>query len=104
MIIETKGLSKFYQHKDGLVEAVKDIYRGHRYSVEMSRRFEMIKSAVNVGQLNLVVPSLSRLPHTISVKELSTDSSDVANEPLAKYYGLKSIRIGDPNSASSTSK
>ena len=85
-------------------EAVKDIYRGHRYSVEMSRRFEMIKSAVNVGQLNLVVPSLSRLPHTISVKELSTDSSDVANEPLAKYYGLKSIRIGDPNSASSTSK
>ncbi|MFH1051304.1 MAG: ABC transporter ATP-binding protein [bacterium] len=25
MLIETKGLSKFYQHKDGLVEAIKDV-------------------------------------------------------------------------------
>lgn len=28
MLIETKGLSKFYQHKDGLVEAIKDISLG----------------------------------------------------------------------------
>jgi putative ABC transport system ATP-binding protein len=28
MLIETKGLSKFYQHKDGLVEAIKDINLG----------------------------------------------------------------------------
>jgi putative ABC transport system ATP-binding protein len=28
MIIQTKGLSKFYKHKDGLVEAVKDINLG----------------------------------------------------------------------------
>jgi hypothetical protein len=85
-------------------EAVKDIYRGHRYSVEMSKRFEMIKIAVDVGQLNPVVPSVTRLPRTISVTELSTDSGDLANALLAKYYGLNSIRIGDPNSASSTSK
>jgi hypothetical protein len=85
-------------------EAVKDIYRGHGYSVEMSRRFEMIKSAVDVGQLNPVVPSISKLPRTISVAELSTDPSNFANALLAKYHGLNSIRIGDPNSASSTSK
>jgi hypothetical protein len=85
-------------------EAVKDIYRGHRYSVEMSRRFEMIKSAVNTGQLNPVVPGVTRLPRTISVAELSTDSSELANALLAKYYGLNSIRIGDPDSASGTAK
>lgn len=28
MLVETKGLSKFYQHKDGLVEAIKDINLG----------------------------------------------------------------------------
>jgi len=28
MLIETKGLSKFYKHKDGLVEAIKDISLG----------------------------------------------------------------------------
>lgn len=28
MLIETKGLSKFYKHKDGLIEAVKDINLG----------------------------------------------------------------------------
>lgn len=28
MLIETKGLSKFYQHKDGLVEAIKEVNLG----------------------------------------------------------------------------
>ncbi|MCX6154968.1 MAG: ABC transporter ATP-binding protein [Candidatus Kapabacteria bacterium] len=30
MLIETKGLSKFYQHKDGLIEAVKEIDLGFK--------------------------------------------------------------------------
>jgi hypothetical protein len=85
-------------------EAVKDIYRGHRYQIEMSRRFEMIKNAVDMKQLSLVVPSVTSLPRTISVTELSTDASEVPNVQLSIYYGLNSIRLGDPGLASSNSK
>lgn len=31
MLIETKGLSKFYKHKDGLIEAIKDINIGFEH-------------------------------------------------------------------------
>ncbi|EXF96295.1 hypothetical protein HK44_020775 [Pseudomonas fluorescens HK44] len=78
-------------------EAVKDLYRGHRYWVEMRGRFEIIKGAVGEGQLNPLVPSVTRLPRTISVAELSTDAGELSNTLMAKYYALKTIRLGPPN-------
>jgi hypothetical protein len=78
-------------------EAVKDIYRGHRYSQEMTKRFQIVQESIMAGATDVVLPGATRPPRTIAVTELSTDPREVANVLMAKFYGLNTIRLGDPD-------
>lgn len=78
-------------------EAFKDLaYRAIRYRHEMDSRLELIRKAALNGVLDLKVPSLSRVPRTVHVTEVTTDPSNFRNSCLAEYYGLRTIALGVP--------
>ena len=84
-------------------EAFKDVYRGYRYRREMTTRLELIRRASGEGVLDLEVPSLSRPPRTLFATELTTDPGNSRNLCPARYYGLRSLRLGSsPGSIPST--
>jgi hypothetical protein len=79
-------------------EAFKDAYRGYRFYREVAERRAMIEAAKAAGQDDVVVPSLSRPPRTLLATEMTTDPENFRNRCVAAYHGLRSIRLGSPES------
>lgn len=77
-------------------EAYKDSYRGYRFYREMSQRFSIIQASAGKPDIDVVVPSLSRAPRTLLSTELTSDPANFRNACVSRYYGVRSIRIGLP--------
>lgn len=87
MLIETKGLSKFYQHKDGLIEAVKEIDLGFKQG-----DFVTITGPSGSGKttLLLLLAGLIR-PTSGTIKFHKYDLHSASDNVLA---GIRSKHIG----------
>lgn len=76
-------------------EGYKDVYRGYRYAQEMQARNAAIAVALQRGEQDIAVASLSRPPRTLFATDIATDPDDFKNLCLQQYYRVHSIRLGE---------
>ena len=87
MLIETKGLSKFYKHKDGIVEAIKDINLGFNQG-----DFVTITGPSGSGKTTLLLLLAGLLrPTAGSIKFQKHELHSASDNVLA---GIRSKHIG----------
>lgn len=79
-----------------IFEIFKDVYLGFRYYNENVERVKIINThKVNLENYeHLFLPSLSRMPKTLSTRDISTNPDNLSNYCMAKFYGIKSLSLG----------
>lgn len=71
--------------------ACKDIGVASGYLQQFDKRYERIKEAKALHNLDIKVPVLQDLPRTIHLSDISVDKKDWKNISYAEYFGVKSI-------------
>lgn len=72
----------------------KDIYYGYRFFLENKNIISIVINEKNNGNLDIIVPSFSKLPTHLVPSALTTNPADMRNSCIAKYYGVNSIVVG----------
>ena len=72
----------------------KDIYHGYRFYLENKKRIDIIFNEKKKNNLDIVVPSLSKLPRHLVAGEITTNAEDIRNRCMANFYGVNSIVLG----------
>lgn len=77
-------------------EGYKDTYRGYRYAKEMQARFAQIDAAIQRGDKEITLSSISRPPRTLFATDITSDPKNFRNACLGTYYGFDTVKLGTP--------
>jgi hypothetical protein len=77
-------------------EGYKDTYRCYRYAKEMQARFAQIDAAIQRGDKEITLSSISRPPRTLFATDITSDPKNFRNACLGTYYGFDTVKLGTP--------